>query len=126
MQIDLAVNHVLQRQPGGFDDALDVIEGLTDLALDGVGQLCITVARTLARDVEKVSSHDPGTVGTNRFRTWWRNQPFWCRLHRGEPNEESTKEYGNGCCAHAETLSPVRWTAPAAGSSFAGSTSDER
>ena len=75
-EVDLAVDHVLQRQPGGFDNRLDVLERLPDLRVDRVRQPAVAVACALPGDVQEIAGHDPGTVGPNGLRSWWRDDSF--------------------------------------------------
>ena len=54
-QVHLAVDDVLQREPAGLDDGLQVQQRLADLTFDRVRETAVTVASALPRDVEEIA-----------------------------------------------------------------------
>src|SRR5262245_4606808 len=67
---------MLERQPGGFDDGLHVLQCLPRLAFDRGGKFSLRVAPPLAGNVEKVAGENPWTVGTDWFDTRRSNCSF--------------------------------------------------
>ena len=61
-EVDVSVDHVLQGQAAGDDDALHVLQGLAHLGVKIGGDFAVGSRGSLAGDIEKIIHHYAGRV----------------------------------------------------------------
>src|SRR5271167_1815792 len=77
-QINLNINDMLHREPGGFDDFLDVVERLANLVDKFCGSRAISTARSLRGNINIVSGiHAIRAEGIARNASCLRERGTW-------------------------------------------------